>query len=169
MESEKWSAVKLDGVSVTGHTGAHCSKECPNEMNQKETRCQAHPSVPTCDRAVISGIIGPKCTAEIIVEGQLCNSLLDSGSQVTTVSKSFYDSYLSSSEILPLDDLIEVEGAGGQVVPYLGYTEVSIHFPENIAGKAETVSTLALVIPDYRFNAEVPVLVGYIFSVLCGK
>ncbi len=160
MESEKWSAVKLDGVSVTGHTGAHCSKERPNEINQKETRCQAHPSVPTCDRAVISGIIGPKCTAEIIVEGQLCNSLLDSGSQVTTVSKSFYDSYLSSSEILPLDDLIEVEGAGGQVVPYLGYTEVSIHFPENIAGKAETVSTLALVIPDYRFNAEVPVLVG---------
>ncbi len=160
MESEKWSAVKLDGVSVTGHTGTQCSKDCPNEVNQKETRCQAYPSVPTFDRSVISGIIGPKCTAEIIVEGQLCNSLLDSGSQVTTVSKSFYDSYLSSSEILPLDDLIEVERAGGQVVPYLGYTEMSIHFPENIAGKSETISTLALVIPDYGFNAEVPVLVG---------
>lgn len=42
----------------------------------------------------------------------------------------------------------------------MGYTEVSIHFPEKIAGKAETVSTLALVIPDYKFNAVVPVLVG---------
>lgn len=42
----------------------------------------------------------------------------------------------------------------------MGYTEVSIHFPEKIAGKAETVSTLALVISDYKFNAVVPVLVG---------
>ncbi len=37
---------------------------------------------------------------------------------------------------------------------------MSIHFPENIAGKSETISTLALVIPDFGFNAEVPVLVG---------
>lgn len=159
MESEKWSAVKLDEVLVAGHTGAYYSERCPNEANHKEAKCLVHSSVPTCDSNVISSIVGPKCTAEIIIEGQLCNSLLDSGSQVTTVSKSFYDSYLSSSPIQPLHDFLEVEGAGGQTVPYLGYIEVSMHFPEDITGKAETVTTLALVIPDYKFNLEVPVLI----------
>ncbi len=110
MESEKWSAVKLDGVSVTGHTGTHCSKGCPNEVNQKETRCQAHPSLPTCDRSVISGIIGPKCTAEIIVEGQLCNSLLDSGSQSPSLSMIHTCNPLKSSLLMILLKLKELVG-----------------------------------------------------------
>ena len=89
-----------------------------------------------------------------------CQAIIDSGSQVTTISKSFHDTYLSSLPILPLRDILEVEGAGGQNVPYLGYVEVSIQFPENITGKAELVSTLALVVPDCRSSAECPALLG---------
>lgn len=76
MESEKWSAVKLDGVSVMGHTGAHCSKEYPSELNQKEARCQAHSCLPSHESELISSIIGPKCTAEIIICHPLQSSLL---------------------------------------------------------------------------------------------
>ncbi len=143
-----------------GHTGAQCKMKCPNGLNEQGIKSQAHSSVSAYDSELIPGIIGPRCTAEIVIEGNPCISLLDSGSQVTTVSKSFYDTYLSSHPILSLDNLIEVEGAGGQTVPYLGYIEVSMHFPEYIAGKAETVTTLALVIPDYKFNLEIPVLIG---------
>lgn len=53
---------------------------------------------------------------------------------------------------MPLRDILEVEGAGGQNVPYLGYAEINIKFPENITGKAELVGTLALVVPDCRSN-----------------
>ena len=58
--------------------------------------------------------------------------------------------------IFPLNNLIEVEGAGGQTIPYLGYVAVNIHFPEIIVGKEETVSTLVLVVPDNKSNIEVP-------------
>nr|XP_055059066.1 uncharacterized protein LOC129442817 [Misgurnus anguillicaudatus]XP_055059067.1 uncharacterized protein LOC129442817 [Misgurnus anguillicaudatus] len=143
-----------------GHTGALCQIKCPNELKREAIQNQNPSNGLANDSELTSSIIGPKCTAEIIIEGKPCISLLDSGSQVTTVSKSFYDTYLSSCPILSLENLIEVEGAGGQTVPYLGYIEVDMHFPEDITGKAETVTTLALVIPDYKFNLEIPVLVG---------
>lgn len=143
-----------------GHTGALCRKKRPNGLNEERIESQGHSGVSANDSELNPGIIGPRCTAEIVIEGKPCVSLLDSGSQVTTVSKSFYDTHLSSHPILSLDDLIEVEGAGGQTVPYLGYIEVNMHFPEDITGKAETVTTLALVIPDYKFNLEIPVLIG---------
>ena len=79
---------------------------------------------------------------------------------MTTISKSFHDTRLPFLPIMPLDGILEVEGAGGQVVPYLGYVEVDILVPESIAGKSELVSTLALIVPDCRSNAEVPVLLG---------
>lgn len=46
------------------------------------------------------------------------------------------------------------------MVSYLGDIELGIHFPKEIAGKADTVTTLALVGPDFKFNLKVPVLIG---------
>ena len=97
---------------------------------------------------LISNLVSPQCVATVVIEGNQCNSLLNSGSQVTTVSQSFYETHLSSQPILSLNSILEVDGAGGQVVPYLGYIEINIFFPENVAGKPETVNTLALVVPD---------------------
>lgn len=54
------------------------------------------------------------------VRGEEVNCLLDSGSQVTTVPESFYKQHFSEQEIKPLHDLLEVEGANGQLVPYFG-------------------------------------------------
>lgn len=45
-------------------------------------------------------------------------------------------------------------------MPYLGCIAISIQFPENITGKAELVTTLTLVVPDCRSNAEFPALLG---------
>lgn len=47
-----------------------------------------------------------------------------------------------------------------KIVPYLGYIEVDILFPQSFTGESEKVSTLALIVPDHRANAEVPVLIG---------
>lgn len=67
---------------------------------------------------------------------------------MTIISKSFHDTYLPQKH------------SGGQDLPYLGYIEVNILFPESVAGKSEHVSTLALIIPDCRSNTEVLVLIG---------
>ena len=45
---------------------------------------------------IVSKLVGPVAEVNIVVEGVPCSCLVDSGSQVTTVSKSFYDQYLSA-------------------------------------------------------------------------
>ncbi|XP_041923982.1 uncharacterized protein LOC121688433 isoform X1 [Alosa sapidissima] len=106
------------------------------------------------------GLIGHKCTANITISGVHCNSLLDTGSQVTTVSLSFYRDHLSHQPIQPMNHLLEVEGANGQSVPYLGYVELKIAFPKEFIESEPEIVTLALVIPDIRSSSDIPVLVG---------
>lgn len=60
----------------------------------------------------------------------------------------------------PLCDLLQVEGAAGQEVPYLGYIETTITFPAEFLGVAIDVCTLALVVPDVRSGSQSQVLIG---------
>lgn len=76
-----------------------------------------------------------------------------------TVPHSFYEQHLAKQEIKPLHDL-EVEGANRQSVPYLGYIEMTIIFPQALLGVSIKVHTLALVVPDIRANIQSLVLVG---------
>ena len=64
------------------------------------------------------------------------------------MSESFYENNLFNLEIHPLNELLEVEAANGQTVPYSGFIEVDITFPKNCFSSEITVPTLALVIPD---------------------
>ncbi len=99
-----------------------------------------------------------KCTAQLFVEGNPVNCLLDTGSQVTTIPLSFYQDYLSNHPMKSLESLLEVEGANGQSVPYLGYVELTLTFPKEFLGVKAEVTTLALVVPDVMHVPQV--LVG---------
>lgn len=59
-------------------------------------------------------------------------------------------------ELKPLDDLVRVEGAGGQTLQYLGYAEARTEF----TGHSGPVDALYLVVPDTFYHAKVPVLIG---------
>ncbi|KAM9741694.1 uncharacterized protein ACNS7B_012695 isoform 3-T11 [Menidia menidia] len=54
----------------------------------------------------------------------------------------------------------KVEGAAGQSVPYLGYVELVITFPEDFIGVNTEVPTLALVVPDTSPDRPSNVLIG---------
>lgn len=56
--------------------------------------------------------------------------------------------------------MLEVEGANGQPVPYLGYVEVDLKFPRSFLESEPEISTLALVVPDLRSNSGVPLLIS---------
>ena len=56
-----------------------------------------------------------------IINGNRCNCLLDTGSQLTTLSKSFYESHFPNVPLRSIDDFLRVEGANCQPVQYLGY------------------------------------------------
>ncbi|KAL1273136.1 hypothetical protein QQF64_028998 [Cirrhinus molitorella] len=105
-------------------------------------------------------LVGGKCTAAVQICGTNCNCLLDTGSQVTTIAQSFYNDYLAGQPIRPIDSLLTVEGANGQLVPYLGYVEVSIKFPKDFLQLEPEISTLALVVPDVGSSSDVPLLIG---------
>ncbi len=106
------------------------------------------------------GLVGSKCTAVVTIAGKDCSCLLDSGSQVTTVPVSFYNQYLSDQPLNSLDNLLQVEGAAGQPVPYLGYVEVTAKFHEDFLGSEFEVLTLALVVPDTHTSNQSSILIG---------
>ena len=95
-----------------------------------------------------SRLVGGKCPARVAVDGVDCSCLLDTGSQVSTIAMAFYQEYLSEHLIKPFSDLLEVQGANGQAVPYLGYVETKIHFPKQFFETEPEISTLALIVPD---------------------
>ena len=55
-----------------------------------------------------------------------CPSLIDTGSQVTTISKSFLEEHLDLLPVYPVTEVIRIRGAGGQDVPFLGYIEARL-------------------------------------------
>lgn len=136
--------------------GATSGKSCPKPKKSVFERAQ------TKEQSVKlpQGLVGTKTTAQVTIAGKDTNCLLDTGSQVTTIPQSFYEQHLSELTIHPLNDLLDVEGANGQSVPYLGYIELSITFPKDFVGSDIEVNTLALVIPHLRSAAQEQVLIG---------
>ena len=142
----KQKAIKLEAASAKGQVGA-AIHECPHTKHPSP-----RPPLP-------KGLVGSRSTGEVKIKGTNFHCLYDTGSQVTTVSHSFYNTYLSDHEIKPLDELLEVEGANGQCVPYIGYVELSLTFPPEFIGEEMDIDTLALVVPDLR-SSQPSVLIG---------
>ena len=107
---------------------------------------------------VSGNVMGNANEAQVSINGIEITSLLDTGSCVSTVSKSFYDKHLSHLELLPLNSILKLECADGQSLPYFGYIQAdlqSVNFP------TEHVQTsILLVVPDTEYNLNVPLLLG---------
>ena len=71
----------------------------------------------------INRLFGNTTTTPVSVNGKQVAALLDTGSNVSTIGKSYYELNLqnSSTPLIPLDDLLNIEVATGDRLPYLGY------------------------------------------------
>lgn len=141
-----------------GQTGAEKFIRGPEDY--KNRSCSWHVRTRNKPFVLPKGLVGAKCTAEVLIAGQICNCLLDTGSQVTTISQTYYEQNLSHLEIKPLEHLLELEAANGQLVPYLGYIEIDVMFPKGFLGAETKLSTLALVTADTSSSAKSSVLIG---------
>ncbi|KAL0160010.1 hypothetical protein M9458_043735, partial [Cirrhinus mrigala] len=154
--------IKRLTAPVVGQTGAE-TNQCPSALNLI-VNSQARTSIEQSDSSppfkFPKGLIGTKSTAFVNIKDQEVTCLLDTGSQVTTIPQSFYERHLSEQEIKPLHDLLQVEGAAGQSVPYLGYIELAVTFPKEFVGALIEVNTLALVVPNLNTIIEPLVLIG---------
>ena len=100
-------------------------------------------------------LAGEANEAEVGINGVVCQALLDTGSTVSTITQSFYDEHLTDTPLQPIDDLLKVECAGGQLLHYVGYVEAELR----AIGITETSGqpALFLVVPDTRYSRNVPV------------
>lgn len=93
---------------------------------------------------------------------QQLQELLSSGYwfQVTTIPVTFYNKQLSDQPVQALEDLLQVEGAAGHTIPYLGYIQTTVEFPKDFVGCTISVPTLALIVPDVRPGFPTSILIG---------
>ena len=113
--------------------------------------CKGHQS--SCEN-VSPKLVGVACEVPVIVDGKSCHSLLDSGSMVSTVSHSFCLQH--GIDIHPLNNILDIIGAGGHSVPYLGYTEVNV----SVSDSLQSCAALLLAVPDTPYNKIIPIIIG---------
>ena len=83
---------------------------------------------------------------------------MDTGSCVSICSEKFYNEHLSKQILKPLNELVKIECADGNALPYNGYIEVLINTP-GIENSKEQLCLL-LVVPNTEYNQNTPVLLG---------
>ena len=76
-------------------------------------------------------LVGPSLKENVYIDDIECTCLIDSGSQVSTMSNT---TYKSSFAHLPLHDIssLQIKGAGGSEVPYLGYIVVTLDLKSEV-------------------------------------
>ena len=101
-------------------------------------------------------LVGHSNKAPVVVDGQEVTALIDSGTQVLSISAQFCWRPCNL-QIQPLGQLLELEGTGSAAIPYLGFVEVNLQI-QGIRNYNEDV--LLLVIPTTTYSKMVPVMVG---------
>lgn len=102
-----------------------------------------------------SPLVGPCNEGMVEVNGEMCKALIDSGSQVTTITDELWHRHpiLCSQKLQPSD--IPIEGAAGQPVTYVGVLLINLKF----LGRAYS-NVPAFVVPVTEYRSNVPLLIG---------
>lgn len=136
------------------------SGSAAQQGNSTDTVCQSKKSeIVTLRKDIPKGLIGPSSIVPVKLNGQQCNALLDSGSQVTIIFDSWYKRYLPDVPIQPVSGLA-IWGLSDTSYPYLGYVVVDMEFPEKVTGTKDTLTVLALICPSPQSPEQTPVILG---------
>ena len=107
-------------------------------------------------------LIGPVNESTVILKGKEYSVLLDSGAQPSGISLKLAKKL--GLKIYQLDTLLDIEGFGGNDVPYLGYVEAQLQV-KGISGMDE--HSLFLVVPDSNYIKRVPISIGTVHIERC--
>ena len=100
-------------------------------------------------------LIGKTNEASAVVDGVPITCLVDSGSCMSAMVKSFAKAL--GLEIKPLHTILDIEVTGGGTCPYYGYVECRLQLPQI---KKFDVDVLMLIIDDSDYGMRVPVQIG---------
>lgn len=103
-------------------------------------------------------LVGQTNEAEICIEGIPSTALIDTGSCVSTVNVEFYNNTLKHLELRPVLEILNIECADGNTLPYLGYIEATLN--TNGIPNQKDLTCLLLVVPETPYNSKTPILLG---------
>ncbi len=100
-------------------------------------------------------LVGPRNEGEVEVNGMKCRALIDSGSQITSITHKYWRNhpFLQGQKLQP--SRIPIEGAAGHSVRYHGVLRINL----TVLGK-EFKNVPTFVVTDSEYRASVPLLVG---------
>ena len=102
-------------------------------------------------------LVGRANETEITIGGKPCLALVDTGSMVTSVGEDFFMQHLQDQyDLQDLNNLVQVEGAGGHHLTYLGYIDAQLTVPHSKCSMWAPV----LVAPATGYNKRVPLILG---------
>jgi hypothetical protein len=88
-----------------------------------------------------TGLVGPSSVFPVQIKCIYAKALLDSGSQITLLYRSFYDKYLTHLPSIPIGNL-EIWGLSSDQCPYDGNLSLKLEFSGSVVGVAETMEAL---------------------------
>ena len=115
-------------------------------------------------------IVGGANEAHLFIDGRPYTALIDTGSMVSTICENAVQEL--HLDVKPLANLIQLEGAGGHRLKYVGFVTVKIVIPRFLTKEATStaseekapcdleIDALLLVVPTVPYHNRVPVLVG---------
>jgi dUTPase len=117
-----------------------------------------HPMADPTPKIQRSDLVGRSNESNIKINDLNVRALLDTGANVSTISHGKYCELFNNVPLHSLQTFkLDIEGAGGHMLPYLGYIEVKLAVP---VLRIEPVSCLLLVTPNTNYSLDVPVILG---------
>ena len=104
-----------------------------------------------------TGLYGSANEAIVFLQGHKANALIDSGSQISTVSESFYNSLSKKPPLQDLQTLLDVSLADGSKLNYMGFIDTCISVPFI---SDYILDVPFIVVPDCATHSNCPILVG---------
>ena len=101
-------------------------------------------------------LIGRANEERISVNGNTVTALLDTGSQVTHIGLDYCQTM--GIPIHPINQLVKIEGAGGDAIEYVDFIEAELSFP--MGTYVFKTNALLLVLPTTEYQKRVLVTIG---------
>ena len=106
-------------------------------------------------KELIQKMVGRVNTAKITLNGEEIEALIDSGSQVSTITEKLYNNLKRKPDLHQMEDFqLELRSANGGIIPYTGYIHTEIK-----VSMFEPISVILLVVP-LEYSGKTNVLTG---------
>jgi hypothetical protein len=111
-------------------------------------------------RRPIQEIVGNSNEATVKVDELQAKALIDTGSGISTISEAFYRENLSHRELQSFYDILQIECANGDTLPYLHVGFIEVDLESDGIPISSSQQCIFLIVPTTTYSQKTPLLIG---------